>query len=142
MVDVTSPDNVVVSGRLVNGAVASLHVAAIPWAGSGYRMEIYGRKGTLVATGEDSPQLCEVTLYGAQEGNTLSELAVPPRLVYVPAEMPKVSPYNIGQLYSEFAHAIRTGQSRHPTFDTAVDLHHFIDALRQSSDSGREVILG
>lgn len=142
MVDVTSPDNVIVNGQLVNGAVASLHVAAIPWADSGYRMEVYGRKGTLVATGEDSPQLCEITLYGAQMGNSLTELAVPSRCVYVPAEMPKVSPYNVGQLYSEFAHAIRTGQSRHPTFDTAVDLHHFIDALRRSSDSGREVILG
>ena len=53
--DVTSPDNVLVSGRLVNGAVASVHIGAIPFAGSGYRMEIYGRAGTLVATGEDSP---------------------------------------------------------------------------------------
>jgi predicted dehydrogenase len=45
--DVTSPDNVLVSGRLANGAVGSVHVAAIPFAGSGYRMEIYGREGTL-----------------------------------------------------------------------------------------------
>ena len=44
-------DNVLVSGRLVNGAVASVHIGAIPFAGSGYRMEIYGRAGTLVATG-------------------------------------------------------------------------------------------
>ena len=60
LLDVTSPDNVLVSGRLVNGAVASVHIGAIPFAGSGYRMEIYGRAGTLVATGEDSPQLSEV----------------------------------------------------------------------------------
>jgi predicted dehydrogenase len=32
-VDVTSPDNILVSGRLANGAVASSHVAAIPYAG-------------------------------------------------------------------------------------------------------------
>ena len=47
--DVTSPDNVLISGRLANGAVASVHVGAIPFAGSGYRMEIYGRDGTLVS---------------------------------------------------------------------------------------------
>ncbi len=41
--DVTSPDNVLLSGRLANGAVVSVHVGAIPFAGSGYRMEIYGR---------------------------------------------------------------------------------------------------
>ena len=57
LLDVTSPDNVLLSGRLANGAVASVHIGAIPFAGSGYRMEIYGRDGTLVATGEDSPQL-------------------------------------------------------------------------------------
>src|SRR4029077_13686445 len=49
--DVTSPDNVLLSGRLANGAVVSVHIGAIPFAGSGYRMEIYGRDGTLVATG-------------------------------------------------------------------------------------------
>src|SRR5881396_1002931 len=64
--DVTSPDNILVSGRLKSGAVASVHIAAIPYAGSGYRMEIYGRDGTLVAAGEDSPQLNDVTLQGAQ----------------------------------------------------------------------------
>jgi predicted dehydrogenase len=40
--DVTSPDNVLLSGRLASGAVASVHVGAIPFAGSGYCMEIYG----------------------------------------------------------------------------------------------------
>src|SRR6202012_51742 len=78
--DVTAPDNILTSGRLKNGAVASVHIAAIPYAGSGYRMEIYGRDGTLVAAGEDSPQLSEVTLHGAQKGNNLASIAVPPEL--------------------------------------------------------------
>ncbi|MDP2707978.1 MAG: Gfo/Idh/MocA family oxidoreductase, partial [Burkholderiales bacterium] len=43
MVDVTSPDNILVSGKLASGAVASVHVAAVPWAGGGFRMVIYGR---------------------------------------------------------------------------------------------------
>src|SRR5215471_17740710 len=57
--DVTAPDNVLLSGRLTSGAVASVHIGAIPFAGSGYRMEIYGSEGTLVASGADSPQLGE-----------------------------------------------------------------------------------
>src|ERR1700676_1987083 len=75
-VDVTSPDNILVNGRLASGAVASVHIAAIPYAGSGYRTEIYGREGTLVASGEDSPQLSEVSLQGAKRGNTLAPIAV------------------------------------------------------------------
>src|SRR5207248_1714915 len=74
--NVTSPDNVLISGRLTNGAVASVHIGAIPFAGSGYRMEIYGRDGTLVAAGEDSPQLSEVFLQGAKGGNTLAPIPV------------------------------------------------------------------
>src|SRR5436305_1425663 len=51
MVDVTAPDNILVSGKLASGAVASVHVAAVPWAGGGLRMAIYGREGTWGATG-------------------------------------------------------------------------------------------
>ena len=54
--EVTSPDNVRVSGQLEGGAAASVHVGAVPWAGSGFRMEIYGREGTLVTTGSVSSQ--------------------------------------------------------------------------------------
>src|SRR5207237_8821232 len=36
LLDVTSPDNVLLSVRLASGAVASVHIGAIPFAGSGY----------------------------------------------------------------------------------------------------------
>jgi predicted dehydrogenase len=45
----------------------------------------------------------------------------------------------IGQMYALFAAAIRTGQSRLPTFDTAVDLHRFLETIKQASDAGREL---
>jgi predicted dehydrogenase len=139
MVDVSSPDNVLVSGWLRNGAVASVHVASNPWAGSGYRMEIYGREGTLVASGDDSPQYCDVHLHGVRGGNALSEMTIPPRFVYLQTTMPEVEAYNVGQLYCEFARAIRTGHGRQPTFDTAVEVHRIIDVIRQSSDCGRQM---
>src|SRR5438067_5772081 len=77
--NVTSPDNVLISGWLMNGAVVSSHVGAVPFAGSGYRMEIYGRDGTLAASGEDSPQLSEVVLHGAKGNDTLASMPVPQR---------------------------------------------------------------
>ena len=135
-VDVTSPDNILVSGRLANGAVASSHVAAIPYAGSGYRMEIYGREGTLVATGEDSPQLGEVFLQGAQGDNTLAPMPVPERFTIATPGTPAGEAVNVGQMYAAFAQAIRGGDSSQPTFETAVDLHRLIDAIAQSSGSG------
>jgi len=140
LVEVTSPDNVLVSGQLVSGAAASVHAAAVPWAGSGFRMEIYGREGTLVTTGSVSSQRGEtLRLQGARGGHELRELEVPERFVYVPADFPRGDPFNVGQMYALFAEAIRTGQNRLPTFDTAVDLHRFIDTIKRASDTGREL---
>ena len=139
-VEVTSPDNVRVSGQLESGAAASVHVGAVPWAGSGFRMEIYGREGTLVVTGSVSSQRGEMLrVQGAQRSNDLQDLDIPERFVYVPSDFPKGDPFNVGQLYALFADAIRTGQSRLPTFDTAVNLHRFIDTIKQASDMGREL---
>ena len=139
-VDVTSPDNVRVSGQLKSGASASVHVAAVPWAGSGFRMEIYGREGTLVATGSVSSQRGEMLrVQGAQGSHELKDLAIPERFVYVPGDFPAGDPFNVGQMYTLFAEAIRTGKSRLPTFDVAVDLHRFIDTIQRASDTGREL---
>ncbi len=139
-VDVTSPDNVRVSGQLESGAAASVHVGAAPWAGSGYRMEIYGRDGSLIVTGNVSSQRGEMLrVQGAQRSHHLEDLDIPDRFVYVPSDFPKGDPFNVGQMYALFAEAIRTGENRLPTFDTAVDLHRFLDTIKEASDSGREL---
>ena len=139
LLDVTAPDNVLLSGRLASGAVASVHIGAIPFAGSGYLMEIYGRDGTLVATGEDSPQLSEVSLHGAKSGNTLAPIPVPERFTLAAPATPPGEAINVGQMYTLFARAIRDGESHHPTFATAVELHRLVDAIKQASDTGCEV---
>jgi len=138
---VTSPDNILTSGRLANGAVVSVHIAAIPFAGSGYRMEVYGRDGTLVAAGEDSPQLSAVTLHGAERGNTLAAIQVPERFTVAAPGTPSGEAINVGQMYTLFAQAVQEGKSRHPTFETAADLHRLVDAIKQASDTGREVTI-
>ena len=139
-VEVTSPDNVRVSGQLEGGASASVHVGAVPWAGSGFRMEIYGREGTLVVTGSVSSQRGEMLrVQGAQGSHGLNDLEIPQKFVYVPPGFPAGDPFNIGQMYALFAEAIETGQPRLPTFDTAVDLHRFLDTLKLASDVGQEL---
>jgi predicted dehydrogenase len=47
-------------------------------------------------------------------------------------------------MYTLFAQAIREGairggESHQPTFETAVDLHRLVDAIKEASDGGREV---
>ena len=142
LVDVTSPDNILVGGKLASGAVASVHVAGVPWAGIGFRMDVYGREGTLVVTGNVSSQRGEaLRLQGAQRSHTLSDLTIPDRFTWVPPEFPRGDPFNVGQMYARFAEAVRTGQNRLPTFDTAVELHRFLDTIKRSSDTGQALLV-
>ena len=138
---VTSPDNILVSGNLQSGGVASVQIGSTPWAGSGYRMEIYGEEGTLVAVSVDSPQLQQVSIRGARGGSNDLQDLTPAEELHLAPEIPGGSPYNVGQLYSRFAASIRgqDGGDALPDFDHAVTLHRFIDAIRQSSDEGQRV---
>ncbi len=139
---VTSPDNILISGRLKDGGVASVHVASNPWAGSGLRMEVYGSKGTLAATSVDSPQLRKMELRGVQGPGELQPMETPARLVNVLESMPRGEAFNVGQMYYQFGQSIRSGQDCQPDFAAAVELHRLVDAIRQASEEGREVSLG
>ena len=139
---VTSPDNVLVSGNLQSGGVASAQIGSVAWAGSGYRMEIYGEEGTLVAVSVDSPQLQQVSVRGARDGSNDLQDLTPAAELHPAPEIPGGAAYNVGQLYSQFAASIRGAANAEPwvpDFDHAVGLHRLIDAIRQSSDEGRRV---
>ncbi|HIF71899.1 MAG TPA: Gfo/Idh/MocA family oxidoreductase [Dehalococcoidia bacterium] len=142
MVDVTSPDNILVNGTLENGAIASVHVASIPFAGNGLTMEIFGRNGTLKATSGGSTNVGSVKLEGAQGSDDLVEIDIPAHHTFVSEETPKGAPFNVGQMYDQFGKGILGEESSYPDFDTAVELHILIDAIRKSSDENREIEVG
>ena len=139
-VAVDAPDNVAVTGILRNGAAASVHIATVPWHGSGWRMEVYGTEGTLSAQSAEMVQYGNVRLLGSQgAGQPLQPLEIPPRLAQAPAAMPPGEPYNVAQLYCVIGDAIRSGAPAQPDFDAAVARHRLLDLLQQSSDEGRRV---
>ena len=70
-------------------------------------------------------------------GEMRMDARTPRRSKMSPQRLPRGDPFNVGQMYALFAEAIRTGQSRLPTFDTAVDLHRFIDTIKQASETGQ-----
>ena len=141
LVSVSSPDNVIINGFLYSGAIVSSQVSEVPFAGSGYRMEIHGSEGTLVATSRNAPQLGEVFLSGAKKKNKLSIITVPDILGHVVGEKVVGEALNVGLMYSAFVESIRENKTSHPTFETALELHRLIDGIKQSSDSGHEIEL-
>ena len=136
---VTSPDNILVNGRLDNGSVASVHVATIPWAGSGYCIEIYGSDGTLLISGDDPPNDGSLRVRGVKGANGLEDLDVPGKYRIAPDGMPGGSVFNVGQMYQRFGQAILSGNDCQPDFNTAVELHRLIDSIKEASDTGQEV---
>ena len=141
-VDVTSPDNVMVIGTLSNGAVASFHTAMIPWNGSGSRIEVYGREGTLVASTRGMIQYAGIRLQGNRaKASHLELLDIPDRLNWVPSEMPNGPPFNVAQMYRRLAEAIRGQEAAGPDFKQAVRTQNLLDAIQRSSDTGAKVLV-
>ena len=138
MVDVSSPDNILVTGRLEGGALASAHVSAIPWHSTGYRLVVYGRDGTLVLERDDYPHLGAMRFSGGRDTDDApAELPIPARLTQVPDTVPQGPPFNVAQMWHRFAEAIRSGALVEPDFDTAVTRHRLLDAVQRASDTGQ-----
>ena len=135
--DVTTPDNVLVNGKLINGAVITVHVASIPWHGSGPMIQVFGRDGTLVYHGS---HIAHTQLEGGKSTDSvLKELPIPERLTWVPEGVPQGPPFNVAQMYRRLAEAIRTGQRAEPDFASAVERHKLLETIQASSDRGRRV---
>lgn len=139
-VAVNSPDSVLACGTLASGAVVSVQVATIPWHGSGWRLEVYGREGTLVASGQQMVQYADIRLQGARQvEKTLADVLIPGRLTWAPAAVPAGPPLNVAQMYRRLARAIHDEEDATPNFETALVRHRLLDTLKQASDEGKRL---
>ena len=135
-VDVTSPDNILLVGRLENGGLASVHVASVPWHGTAFRMEAYGTEGTLIAASDQMVEMVDPTLRGAKSGDDHLQVLNPPEsLRWVPSEVPEGVAVNMAQMFRRFAQVIREGGEAQPDFQEAARRHHTLDAVERASES-------
>ena len=138
-VDTTAPDNIMIQGRLENGAVVSANVGVHPYHGSGHRFEIYGKDGTLmmIGGGEAGQEENRRIMGGKKDDKALQNLPVPDRLKWVPEEVRKVGrAYDVGQMWVNFAKTIRGAAPVGPDFDHAVLRHKSLDAIMKASETG------
>ncbi|MDJ0954988.1 MAG: Gfo/Idh/MocA family oxidoreductase [Acidimicrobiia bacterium] len=135
-IHVDAPDSIVVSGALAGGAPVSLHAASVPHNAAGWRMQIYGTEGTIVASTSGLPQITPITLSGARGSDALEELALPTGLS---DGFPGGPAGNVGRAYQHMAEAIGSGQSFSPDFAHAEGVHRLLDLIEQSSTAGTSV---
>ena len=142
----TSPDQVLISGILQSGAVASVRLRGGTANGMGFLFEIHGTEGDLAIVPADPRQatyiqVSEFTVRGAQAGKPLADLSIPESYRWVPSAVPTGLPFNVAQLYMRMAEGIREGRSIGPDFDVAVKRHQLLDVIQEASDTGIRQIL-
>ena len=137
---VDAPDTVTAAGVLKNGVEVAYQVASVPYNASGTRLEIYGRKGTLVLTSK-SVNIGPSQLHLALGNEALVPITPPDSYVLVPADMAAGPGKNVAQAYARFADALRSGNSPAPDFEAAVVRHTLIDAMERSHQEGKVIKL-
>lgn len=135
---VETPDTLLFVGELHGGAAVSYRAVTVTTRAPGWRMELHGTKGTLVASTPLMPQITPVELRGARGNDEFAVLTVPPRLDAIAPNI--VGPArNVACLYRGFARAIGQRGPFNPDFRHAVVVHECLEALARSSREGREV---
>ncbi|WP_340017223.1 Gfo/Idh/MocA family oxidoreductase [Paenibacillus sp. FSL K6-1318] len=140
----TTDDQIMITGKLTNGAAASVHIQGGVKHLTGQTLEIFGDKGTIVLSAPASIQFGSHQLRGAGSmDNELRELRIPDSYYYVPDSLKSDSGFvlNIAQAYRKFAQDIQEGTSLTPNFADAVKLHRLLDAVEKSAQSGERQYL-
>ena len=126
------PDQILVAGKLTNGAVVSAHFRGGLSRGTNFHVEVNGTRGDVIIT---SPVgyvgMGGTRLRGARGDETLHELEIPPSLdPHRELEEPARS---IAAAYARLASDTMRGTQLSPTFDDAVELHRLIDTIERSA---------
>jgi predicted dehydrogenase len=144
VLDATTPDQVLVSGVLENGAVASVHIKADMANPTGVLLEINGTDGDIVVASKkpvgSAPvgiQRADLTLHVARgRKQEFVEAPVSPAFTLVSGDVPKGPPFFTAQLYARLRDSLRDGAPLTPDFGAAVRRHKMLDAIQTASDTG------
>ncbi|MGF6887717.1 putative dehydrogenase [Nocardia sp. GAS34] len=139
-IEVTSPDQLLLSAFTRGGVPVSVHLHDAKVTDGRTRIEISGTAGDLaIVSGENGPgglQMSELRLLGARDGGVWAELPDQDPLARTPLD---IEAGNVARLYAALAQDIRSGSTTVPDFAHGVHVHRLLDAVRASADIGTTV---
>ena len=139
-----APDNVVMVGRLHTGALLTCHVESVPWHGSGHRIEVYGREGTIVLEqrGASGPHTGRAKVFRAGRNDAdLAEVTIDDEPWIADAQLADAA-VNVAKAWKAFTGAVASDAAVAPTFDDAVAHHRLLDAIARASETGARQTVG
>jgi predicted dehydrogenase len=128
-IEVTSPDQVALSGVARDGVVVAAHIQGATRLRPGVTIEVRGTEGLIEIVAIPSLSAGRIELRIARNGGEPARAAA---VEEGPVE-------NVEAVYRDFAAAVRSGWAEAPGFAHAVRLHRLLDAIRASSEQGRRV---
>ncbi|PVX81851.1 putative dehydrogenase [Paraburkholderia unamae] len=144
IIPTTTPDQMVLSGRLADGAVLSVHIEGGKRNGSGVQIDITGTEGDLRITNRSAFGNIgdDYIVEGAHGDNVpLQRLPVPAAYDRLPASELPSAVLELAELYAAYANDVRDGTRTAPDFSDALRMHRLIDAAVASSETGTRVAL-
>lgn len=144
VIEKTTDDQILVTGKLTNGAAASIHIQGGVKHQTGVTIEIFGDQGTIVLHAPMTIQFGSHDLLGASSADAeLQELTIPDTYYSAPDSLQDDSGMvlNIAQVYRAFAQDIQKGTSLVSNFADAVKVHKLIDAIQKSAQTGERQYL-
>lgn len=128
----TSPDQLLLQGRLRNGAAASIHFRGSVSRASNFHWEINGSEGDLLLTSAmGHVQMADLQLQGGRgEDQGLQTLAMPSEFL-IPG-MPQGYAANVYGVYARLLASLRDGGAAPADFHDAVRAHRLLSAVDQS----------
>jgi predicted dehydrogenase len=132
-----TPDAVMVTGTLDNGAMFQIHLEGGKLNQMGLQIEITGTDGDLEVSNKRAfVTKHHDTVRGAQDdARPWMEIEIPDHLRLVPPSDLDVSVQDLAQLYAAFARDRATGTKSVRDFKDAVEMHRLIDAINEASSS-------
>lgn len=134
--EMTSPDQVLVDGRLESGALIAIHYRGGVSRGTGFLWEINGSDGDIQVSGANGhAQMVQLSLRGGRgDERELQAIEIPEG--YYAGSPRGVIVRNVARVYARMAADLRDGTSTAPTFDDAVSLHRLITAVEAAAQTG------
>ena len=124
----------------LNGVVSSMTASSTVSPSIGARLTVMGSKGVLQASqpGPNPPE--DGVVFGSNDGSPLKELPTPERLTpFTDDRDQRLMAFRL--FLREFNRAIDTGAAVAPNFDDGHACQQVLDAVRQSSETGRVVVI-
>jgi predicted dehydrogenase len=138
----TTPDQLIVAGRLAGDAVLSVHIESGKRNGSGVRIDITGDEGDMRITNRSAfgDVGDDYVIEGARGDNLpLMPLKIPSSFDSVPKSGLPSAVLELASLYATFARDRAEGGLLVPSFEDAVWTHKMLDGFVKSSKEGIKV---